>query len=80
MEATAVVVTVTGDFTFTTAHVPNNAKPPSVPVMFLVLDARTGRVEMRGIKALDAGSRILISQIFPQDGLCPGRVLPIIEM
>jgi hypothetical protein len=50
MEAPAVVITMTGHFTLTTAHVPNNAQAPSGPVMFLVLDARTGRVEMRGIK------------------------------
>jgi cytoskeletal protein RodZ len=50
MDAAAVVVTMTGGFTLTTARVPNNAKPPSGPVMLLVLDARTGRVEMRGIK------------------------------
>ncbi len=50
MEAPAVLITMTGNFTLSVARVPKNAKPPSGPVMFLVLDARTGRVEMRGIE------------------------------
>jgi hypothetical protein len=50
MNAPAVIIVMTGNFTLTAAHVPNDARPPSGPVMDLVLDARTGRVEMRGIK------------------------------